>query len=208
MKWTFFIKHKMAAAGLLGIVIALVILNNISEQKTSRELNETFSSLYEDRLMAESYILTMYSDLHKIDEVSEQLSGSSGNSQAILLPLVSNINKNVALYRETELTPNEQTEFNAFVLLVRDVNANITSGNIAACRTCVAESLDKLSALSEIQVAEGTRLNNNSQRLHSETTSTSQFELAMLIVIGVLIQALIFTTKTIQGTVKQQVGLN
>lgn len=204
MKWTFFIKHKLAAAALLGTVIALVLVNNISEQKSSDELNETFSSLYEDRLLAESYILTMYSDLHKMDEISERQT----DARYALLPLVNDINRTVELYRATKLTPKEETEFNAFVALVRDVNSSAKNGDLSACRTCVAQSLDKLSSLSEIQVAEGTRLNNNSQRIYSEHTSSAQFELAMLVVIGVLIQALIFTTKTIQQAGKPKINLN
>lgn len=207
MKWTFFIKHKMAAAGLLGVVIALVILNNITEQKNADELNETFSAMYEDRLLAESYIVTMYSNLHKIDEASENNSDVMA-TRNVLLPLVNDLNRSVELYRATKLTKQEETEFNAFVSHVKEVNRNVLSGDLASCRTCVTKSLDKLSLLSEIQVEEGARLNNNSRRIHSESTTTSQFELAMLIVIGVLIQALIFTTKSLQQSAKKQVGLN
>lgn len=205
MKWTFFIKHKMAAAALLGIVIALVIFNNISEQKNSDELHETFSSLYEDRLLAESYILSMYGDLHEIDELSEQQPPASMREQTAVL---NKIDHTIELYRATQLTAQEEIEFNAFVYLIGRVTADVHNGNYEASRISVSESLRRLSALSEIQVAEGTRLNNNSQRIHSEHSTSAQFELAMLVVIGVLIQALIFTTKTIQQAGKQKPSLN
>jgi hypothetical protein len=208
MKWTFFIKHKMAAAGLLAMVIGVVLLNNISEQKNSDDLNDAFSSMYEDRLMAESYILGMYENLHEVNELSETHRNNPTAIRTVLAPVITDLNNTIALYRETKLTLQEEVEFAAFTDHAAAVTACAASGSFDGCRTNAEEALHKLAVLSDIQVKEGARLKDNSQRIYSSSMSSSQFELAMLVVIGVLIQALVFTTKTIQQTSQQKVGVN
>lgn len=60
MKWTYSIKNKITAAGLLFLVLGLVIFSNFNERNKSAEINSTISSMYKDRLIVESYIF-MYS---------------------------------------------------------------------------------------------------------------------------------------------------
>ena len=197
MRWTYFIKHKMAAALLLGTVIGVVLLNNLSEQKNSDELNDAFASLYEDRLLAESYILTMYQDLHQVEALLEHTS-SSVTMQSQLNPVMAELRETIALYGKTTLTQVEEKEFNAFVANVNAVSAGIVSGYFSESRPAATEALARLSVLSDIQVEEGTRLHKDSHRIFQSSLTSSQFEMAMLIVIGLIIQALIFSTRTLQ----------
>lgn len=208
MKWTFSIKHKLAAAALLATVIGVVLLNNLSEQQNSDELNDAFSSMYEDRLMAESYILSMYENLHEVNKLSETHHNNPAAIRTVLAPVITDMNNTIALYQKTELTAQEAIEFTAFTNQATALAACAASGNFDGCKSTAEDALHQLAVLSDIQVKEGARLKDNSQRIYSSSLNSSQFELAMLIIIGVLIQALIFTTKTIQQTAKQKVGLN
>lgn len=202
MKWTYFIKHKMAAALLLGTVIGVVLLNNLSEQKNSDELNDAFASLYEDRLLAESYILTMYKDLHRIESLTENAA-----TAANLNPVLSDLRETITLYSQTTLTAQEETEFNAFIAHVNAVESGIASGRFSASHSAANNALAKLTLLSDIQVEEGARLQKDSHRIFQSSLTSSQFEMAMLIVIGLLLQALIFSARTLQTTTKK-LGMN
>ena len=57
MKWTYPIPNKLGTSLLLMGVLVLVLFNNLSERSNSRQLKTAFESIYEDRLIAESYIL-------------------------------------------------------------------------------------------------------------------------------------------------------
>lgn len=208
MKWTFSIKHKLAAACLLGMVIGLVLINNLSEQKNSDDLNDAFASMYEDRLMAESYILTMYGNLHDVNELSDTYRNNPTAVRTLLSPVITEMNKTIALYKKTKLTPQEEIEFNAFTGQAAAVTACASSGNFDGCKTTADEALRKLAVLSEIQVKEGAKLKDDSQRIYSSSLSSSQFEIVVLIVIGVLIQALVFSSRTLQQGSKQKFGMN
>jgi hypothetical protein len=206
MKWTYFIRHKMAAALLLGTVIGIVLLNNLSEQKNSDELNDAFASLYEDRLLAESYILTMYQDLHEIESLTKNATTTSALTMQ-LNPVLTDLRETITLYSKTTLTPQEETEFNAFTAHVNAVEAGLTSGRFSESHLAADHALSKLSVLSAIQVEEGARLQKDSHRIFQSSLTSSQLEMAMLVVIGLLIQALIFSTRTLQTTTKK-FGMN
>lgn len=65
MKWIYVIEHKLKAALCLGIILFVVLWNNIGESKTMIELGESFNTIYEDRLMAENYIYKMSEIIHQ-----------------------------------------------------------------------------------------------------------------------------------------------
>ncbi|HTF05328.1 MAG TPA: MCP four helix bundle domain-containing protein [Bacteroidia bacterium] len=208
MKWTFFVKHKMAAAALLGTVMALVILNNVSEQRNSDELNNAFSSMYEDRLIAESYLLNMSGRLHEVNKITSASGQNAGDLRKELLPVIAQVNETIELYRKTKLTTQEEIEFAIFTGKIDQVSALVRAGNFERCRIITDEALTTLHVLSDIQVAEGSRLKDNSQRIFSSSISSSQFEIAILIIIGVIIQALVFSSRNLGGRAQQNYKLN
>ncbi len=208
MKWTFSIKHKLAAAFLLAVVIGVVLLNNLTEQKNSDDLNDAFSSMYEDRLLAESYILGMYGNLHEVNQLSDEFRNNPTAVRVLLAPVVLEMNNTIALYKETELTPQEEIEFTAFTQQASAVTSCAVSGNFDGCKSTADEALNRLAVLSEIQVSEGAKLKNDSEKIYSSSMSSSQFEIVMLIVIGLLLQALIFSNRTIEHVTKKKLNLN
>ena len=198
----------MAAAALLGTVMALVILNNVSEQRNSDELNNAFSSMYEDRLIAESYLLNMSGRLHEVNKITSASGQNAGDLRKELLPVIAQVNETIELYRKTKLTTQEEIEFAIFTGKIDQVSALVRAGNFERCRIITDEALTTLHVLSDIQVAEGSRLKDNSQRIFSSSISSSQFEIAILIIIGVIIQALVFSSRNLGGRAQQNYKLN
>ncbi|MBZ0247798.1 MAG: hypothetical protein K8H85_17780, partial [Cyclobacteriaceae bacterium] len=65
-----------------------------------------------------------------------------------------------------------------------------------------------LNQLSKIQVSEGRLLKEQSKKIAAGSTLLSQLELVVLIGIGMLIQILIFTSRSALPKSPQQFGLN
>ncbi len=197
MKWTYGIQHKMAAAALLAVVLLAVMSNNLSERNLSRKLRTEFISMYEDRLVVEGYILEMSELMHRI-------AGVAGNSDAALPYIQAEINAPMArldelaeLYAATKLTAEEEKEFNNLRLILANISRHALAGDLPGCKTAAAEALNSLNALSDIQIAEGAGIKNRSIKIFNSGLSTSQFEMALLIIVAVLIQALIFSSQTL-----------
>ncbi|MCB0634871.1 MAG: hypothetical protein KDD15_34300, partial [Lewinella sp.] len=69
MKWTYSIKNKTTAAILLAAILGLTMLTNLLQRKRFQELEHSFTSIYEDRLLAESYLFHLYVDLKKEQDI-------------------------------------------------------------------------------------------------------------------------------------------
>jgi len=71
-----------------------------------------------------------------------------------------------------------------------------------------SRGLDLLSGLSAVQMLEGKNLYESSQKVVVSNASTAQFELVLIVIIGLIILALIFESKKISTTFKQNIHLN
>ena len=71
MKWPYQIRGKLKISLLLTGLICLILINNLSERSQSRELQKVLDSMYQDRLIAESYILQLSDELHSIGLILE-----------------------------------------------------------------------------------------------------------------------------------------
>jgi hypothetical protein len=69
MKWTYSIKNKLLASVVLLALCLLVLLSNYLDRMHTRNVTNYITTLYEDRLVAEVYILKMTSTIYQIREV-------------------------------------------------------------------------------------------------------------------------------------------
>lgn len=210
MKWIYSIKHKSTAAMLLAFVLGIVIWNNYRESNSFSKLNKSFVSIYEDRLLVESYIFQLSKNFHQfIHEIENaQTSHSTTEFKEKIVGLENTINNLLVLYRETELTEKEEVLFASLLVEVEQINASESSSNYIACKENVYAALETLTHLSDIQIVEGARIKEESNKIFLGNKSNSQFEMVVLIVIALLIQALIFSSHTINTKIKQQYNLN
>lgn len=197
--WTFAIKQKMTAAILLFTVIALVMLTNMREQRTAKRISTAVTSIYEDRLVVAQYILRLSKQMEGIttglekgdEDVTTQINGH--------LAEVATLN---ALYEKTILTETEQTNFEAFKQLCEIISLNNKTGDQAAALSAARDAGDTLQTLSSIQVEEGKNQLDEVLNMTYFSNILSYLELAILIVIAVIIQALVFASKTMMGIKK------
>lgn len=202
MKWTYGIQQKMTAATVLATVMALIIVNNISERRRFQKLESSISSIYQDRLLVESYIFKLYNNLQKQNDYIQN--SKEIDIAAELKALKAERDELVQLYSETYLTPDEELHFEALQVTLNRFDTNSENRNLTN-----KEAIEHLNALSNIQTDEGTSLWNKSERIISGSQISSKFEMVIIICLGIIIQALIFSSKSLKPkTVIQKHHLN
>jgi hypothetical protein len=216
MKWAYAISHKQTAALLFAIIFLTVGGINILDRNTIETLEDSFSSVYEDRLLAESYIYKLTDHLYQKKLMMETWENDwqAMRNQMDLHNLA--INAIIIDYEQTQLTPSEEIHFRNFKRTVNEIARTEATlfqhddPKLMAERTTESfESVFKdLQHLSDIQVSEGRWLNEHSKRIMAGSDALTQLELAMLICIGLIIQVLIFASRSIVSRLPEKPSLN
>lgn len=218
MKWAYSIEQKLKAALVLTVIFVFLFLKNLADQNSFTELGNTFSVVYEDRLLAESYIYEFSDHLSR----KKLLIDDSKTQQELTQNKIAIDKHNAAIqlligvYEKTKLTPTEEVLFRD---LKKKISQNIEleklylqQSNTGLTKHSLDESfyaiLTNLNHLSHIQINEGERLNKTSQKIVLGSESQNQFELTLLIVLGLIILALIFTSKSTYAKIPQKSSLN
>jgi hypothetical protein len=206
MNWSFTLQNKLKMALLLLVVFAGLLIRNFVERRHVNELGTSFNSVYKDRLIVESYIYELSDCLH----AKKELIGRSYSPDRAMSAekearrLDAKIDELMVAYEQTKLTEKEAAvlgslKYRLQVLdrLERSYVEKIRNGSSAdALETGMISVIRSASAdlheLSSIQLAVGRDMNDHSQKILSESSMLSQFAIALLIVIGLIIQMLIF----------------
>lgn len=196
MKWTYAIPHKFTTSILLLTVILIVFLNNLQERRNSSELRIAFDSIYQDRLLAESYILQLSSILHEIDEWIKTPKTPNTAQPTTQLQKIDALN---LLYRDTQLTQKEAEYFTHFTALTQQLKNELKTENIENTKKIINSALLDLRSLSVIQVTEAEMIMSKTDRMLTISSISSHIEMGIIIAIGLMIQALLFTSKTLQS---------
>ncbi len=195
MKWTYNIPKKTGTAFLLLSVLVLVLANNLRDRSHSKKLETAFESIYKDRLMVESYILRLSEQLHQIQELLEN---PVARHTELLQGKMSEIEQINLLYLNTELTEAEEIHFGHFEKLTWELQTALRNGEAENANSQIVEALADLRLLSEIQITEGQSLMSQSQQLFKASSISSQFELCLVIILGLMVQGILFASKTLQ----------
>ncbi|WP_339786795.1 hypothetical protein [uncultured Imperialibacter sp.] len=198
MKWTYSIRNKTTAAALLLTVFLIVLFNNLKERKNSVKISETIHSIFQDRLVVESYIFQHAEHLHKIEGVIDSENTEHADKQQQVAAVFSQIMELNESYLKTVLTEEEERVFGGFNNLCQKIGAKAEQGDLAAAKALAKEAALSLKTLSSIQVTEGASLMTDAKAMFSASTLSSQLESAILLVIALIIQALIFASNSLK----------
>lgn len=193
--WAFTIKNKITAALLLFSVLCLVMLTNLQEQRMVKQINKAVTSLYEDRLVVGNYILSLS---NHIDDILSLLAkpDHAGTPQAIGIQL-NHINRIIGLYDKTILTETEQSNFSKFKILCAEIKLSNNSGDSEAALIATRNADHILETLSSIQVEEGKAKLDEVLGMTNTSNILSYIEIVVLIVIAVLIQVLVLSSRAL-----------
>jgi len=107
-----------------------------------------------------------------------------------------------ALYEKTTLTETEKINFEQFKKLCQTISRNNKDGDRSSVLSTARDAEKTLQTLSSIQVEEGKNKLDEVLDMTYFTNLFSYLELVILIVIAVIIQALVFASKTIRSIKK------
>ena len=211
MKWAFGIRRKISAALLLAAIFVLVLVKNVVDGEHVAQLGSSFSSVYEDRLMVESYIFRISEHLFR-KKILMDTSNSIAAAERIR-PQVDGhsaaISHIITQYEKTKLTEAETRFFSDFKENIRQLTAledsyfhSLSVGDDPhEVRNNINSEFNKASTnlghLSGIQISEGRILNEHSKKIVAGSSLLTQFELGILIAIGLMIMVLVFESSSI-----------
>jgi len=207
MKWIQHIRQKMQVAFLLGIIVMMVYANSVMENRNVSELGGSFSSVYEDRLLVESYIYKLSEHLYQKKIMLDHCATTYDAELKSKIDLHNNeIRSLIHHYENTFLTETESRVFGELknnISQMADMERDfIEDGNAASASLTQLDlqflsAASSLSQLSLIQIEEAKKLNDDSKKIVAGFTVLTQFEMVMLIVIGLIIQVLILSSAPI-----------
>ena len=194
MMWAIAIKRKITAALVLLVVMLIVLLTNLSERKNATTINTAVASMYKDRLLVEGYIFDYARALHKVEEIIESPTPpeSKYNAAREQFTEIANLS---ALYEKTTLTPDEKVHFAAFQKQAAILEDKLKAARIAEADEANHKANEELFALSEIQIREGKAAMDKVTSASSFSGVVSEIELVVLIVLAIIIQILVLTSK-------------
>lgn len=206
MHFPYFVQQKLKLASALAFILIIVLVNNRLQNNNLTELGETFGSVYKDRLLVENYIFKM---ANATQEKKYLLTQFDSKEDQIIKNEIKLINTTmdslISDYQKTYLTINESSIFKEF--LRNNTRLKIIEQNPKPQTTILIELYDKnvkmLTELSKIQMTEGEALYNNSQSIVTSNASISYLELGLLIILGLISQALVFNSKSLNSMLKK-----
>ncbi|MCA5005316.1 MCP four helix bundle domain-containing protein [Sphingobacterium sp. WQ 366] len=191
---SFTTQNKIKTTTLIFSILCLILLTNIQERLMIKHVNESVTSLYEDRVVVGNYILQLS---NYIEEISQLLkSNVTYNTHKIQATLAHIDTINIA-YDKTYLTEKEKISFKKLIDDIEQIKEHLAN---SAYSTAFAKSLEAekvLRILSSIQVEEGKNKLDEVLNMTSTRSFLSYLEIVIIIVISVLIQKIVLSTKPI-----------
>lgn len=200
MKWTNNIKNKSLTSIILLALCLLVLLNNYLERVHTTNVKDAISTLYEDRLIAEEYILKMTSTIYQVREVLA--SDSNSNSKFIAITkLNNNFNTTFSAYSKTKLTPKEKTTAVELLNYINKFESTFSTNNYKPS-LYTNKALITLSKLSKIQLEESKLIMKNVESQYATIKASSQYAFAIIILILIVLQIIVFSAESIVPVIK------
>jgi len=197
MKWTYSVSNKKVASAALFSLCLLVLFSNYIDRHHSKHVQNSISTLYEDRLIVEGYILKMTNDIYQIKEVLNASTSNGEGADGRIAHLLSDITKISDAYQKTRLTKSENIKFTSLVSLMNEFGPTHHQ-SVQSKSENANQALVLLNELSSIQLEESKLIMERAHMLYISGKTSLQFAFAIILIILVVLQALVFTSKTIR----------
>lgn len=195
MEWTYSIKNKFLASVVLLALCLLVLLSHYLDRIHTQNVKNSIVTLYEDRLIAEDYILKMTSNIYQIREVLNSELNNASKSTAIS-KLINDFNDWYNVYIKTKLTVAEKATAIELISYIKNFEQKISNNNYIPSND-TEKALFSLKKLSDIQLEESKLIMKNTESEYATIKASSQFAFAIIIVILLVLQAIVFSAKTL-----------
>lgn len=212
MKWTYGIRNKYRAALILAVILIIALLFNLMNRQNFQKLDQSMHTMFEDRLMAENYLFHLYANLNNKTRLLQrgQSTGWTAKLETDLAEYQKVDRKLLDQYRATYLTEEETKQFRSLehhlsrISLLEQQLMDIEHQMAIPDRLLLqhgaetARAFSALSSLTDLQTAVGSEIREQSKRIVTGTISVSWLEITLLIILGILIQGLIFSSRSME----------
>lgn len=216
MKWSFVIQQKLKAAVLLSAIMLFIMLNSFIAQSSMDAIDQSFSSIYEDRLVPAIDIVYLSEHLYTKRLLLER---SLSNKKVEDSPHIANqldkhnrkIDSLIIEFEKTSLIEEEVKCLDAFkgnirayatlektIIQLRANSADDARDLFYTQGSLIFEkSVKQLGDLTKIQSVVGKKLLKDSHTEAYYFSLLSTLQIVSAIVVGVLILGLIYSSKII-----------
>jgi hypothetical protein len=207
-------RRKITALVSIGLLLTLLYGKNLLERGSFRSISGTFTEVYDDRLLVESYIFQISEKLFRIQKLVDHcdinhdytkvVEEISAEEKAILTL--------VAAFEATSLTEPEAALLSDFKRIIeKDLSikaaqllysdsSGINKEQVKIYDQKIARAQQDLVNLSKIQLEEGKKLVTKAKTLINRSQIWAQFELALLLIVVLVIYVFIFKKPLLEET--------
>ena len=175
----------------LAIVFLLVLATNRIDQKHFETAQKAVNEVFKDRVLVQGYIFSISNTLR-----AKQLALTHGVSESKAYRANAEIDTLIKKFQDTRLTRTEaqllsnfKTDFKKLKQLESAPSESVDTGSQNQILNAMQ---DKLESLSEIQIHESRSLTRGAQKSLDLSALLSNIELLFVIIIGVVLQILMF----------------
>lgn len=185
------------------------------------KLNDSFTSVFEDRLVVESYIYLLSDHLYQKKLAVDNCSKLTGNNYCSQVEAHNEaITGLIASYEQTLLTEEEEAclqDFKANLLALQNLEAQFLSQGSDKAYSMASQSRfndyfalasTNLRQLSQIQINEGKALTDSSHRIVQTSSLLTSIEMVTLIGIAIILQIIVLASRPVINKNWQQSNLN
>lgn len=209
-------RKKFRAILVIAVLLGLIYAKNHIERQSFKEMGRAFTEVYEDRLVVNSYIFSISENLFEIQELVDHCDIDNDYSQVLqqiklkedqILAIISDFEETKLTDKESELLADfkqiieNDLRINSYDLLYSDsIGVNVEQVKRYDAR--ISRAHTDLDELSKIQVSEGDKVTRQAKRLLNRSQIWSQFEVALLVILILVMYLLVFRdSKRNQGVV-------
>lgn len=191
MKWTYSIKNKLTASIVLLALCLLVLLSNYLDRLHTENVKNSISTMYEDRLIVEDYILKMTRNVYQIREILKSDKNHNLKDNAVS-ELTRDFKTTFNKFSKTRLTKSEKTTAIELIgTFEKFEQIMLNDKNVPLIHT--DKILSSLSTLSAIQLDESKLIMQQVESQYATIKASSQFAFAIIIIILIVLQILVFS---------------
>ncbi len=195
MNWTYSIKNKVLASVVLLALCLLVLLSNYLDRIHTESIKNAMSTMYEDRLIAEGYILKMTGNIYQIREVLHSDLNYVSKTD-VVNKLIDAFKNTYEAYSKTKLTVSENAISIELVNYFEKFEQTYSQINHGPSNY-TEKALVSLNKLSTVQLEESKLIMKNVESEYANIKASSQLAYAIVIIILLVLQALVFSAKTL-----------
>ncbi|KQN35262.1 hypothetical protein ASE92_11650 [Pedobacter sp. Leaf41] len=213
MKFAFSLKNKLKIAFLLFCIMCCTLLIRFLEDKSVNKINESFISMYNDRLVPATDLYFVAENLyHKNTILQDALVNNESHSSNNQLQIKKHNQKIDSVINKYELTllVKQEKAFLKDLKVALNIQEQLESKILALTgnerkqiyesigKSATAQTLTKLSALIKIQSKVGDELIRDSKIFVSGTKIYSTFQGILAVFIGIMIVSIISASNMVK----------